>query len=73
MMRDKKGNKTLYEIKITEYGTPQPLALVGKKENVREDVLLYVGPWFSVANPVAVETTLTPMKQRTLEMCKLKS
>lgn len=40
----------------------QPLAAVGEKENVREDILLYLGSLFSIANSLAVETVVTPIK-----------
>lgn len=50
----------------------QPLAAVGKEENVREDILLYVGSLFSTADSFAIETILTPIQQRTLKKCKLK-
>lgn len=48
------------------------LHTVGKKENVRGGILLYVGSLFFIANSFPVEAILTPTKQRTLKMCKVK-
>lgn len=39
-----------------------PRATVGEKENVREDILLYLGSLFSIARSLAVETIVTPIK-----------
>lgn len=51
---------------------PQPLAAVGETENVREDILLYLGSLFSTAVSLAVETVCSDThKTRTLNKCIL--